>query len=80
LAFAVSLNNEAAKVGDKLIDLIRLFLPPCRDVTVEWVSGLQAPQINRRRKASREVNVHTVRAKHVGNSRYLMEIICAEDL
>src|SRR6266404_2161683 len=40
LAFAVSLNDEAAKVWDEMIDFISLFLPPSRDFGIERVCSL----------------------------------------
>ena len=72
LALAVSLNQEATKIRNGLVNLIRLFLPPGCDFPVERISGLQATQFDGRRKARREINMHAIRAEGVGNGCDLM--------
>src|SRR5450755_4476775 len=41
-AFAVGLDDEAAEVGNELIDLVRLGLPPANDIGVERIEGVEA--------------------------------------
>ena len=72
LALAVSLNQEATKIRNDLVNLIRLFLPPRCDFLVERISGLQATQFDRRRKPRREINMYAIRSERVGNGGDLM--------
>src|ERR1051326_1770593 len=48
LAFAVCFDEKPAEVGNQLVDLIRLLLPPLNHGPVEWIGSWEMIQLHRR--------------------------------
>src|SRR3546814_10943245 len=42
LAFRIGLDEEAAEIGNRGVDLVGLGAPPCGDVRIERIGGRQA--------------------------------------
>ena len=56
LAFGIGLDQEAAEIGDRAVDLVGLRLPPGAHRGIERIGGLQPAQLDRRGEARREID------------------------
>ena len=71
LSFRVGLHEEAAKVGNQLVDFLCLALPPALHVAVERVGGLCSAESLGRTEVHRQIDLDAPGAQQVGNRLYL---------
>jgi hypothetical protein len=69
LALGVGLDEEAAEVGDVVVDLVDLRLPPGAHGGIERIGGLESAQLDGRAEARGQVHAHPVGAKDCRQSR-----------
>ncbi len=74
LALRIGLHQEAAEVGDRAIDLVRLGLPPGLHRRVGRVGGLQPPDLDGRREPRRQIDLHPIGPEHIGERRGPLQI------
>ncbi len=72
-AFGVGLDDEAAEVGNQLVDLIYLLLPPRRDLRVYGIEGCEAADDLRAGEIDGERHAHSPWAECVCDARQLMQ-------
>ena len=66
-ALGVGLHKEAAKVGNQLVDLVHLILPPTDDISIERIGSLQSTNLDGRCEIDGEVDTDAIGAQLVGN-------------
>jgi hypothetical protein len=66
LPLAVGLDEEAAEVGDRAVDLVGLALPPRGDARVGGIRGGKPAQELRRREVRGQVDAEVVGPEGVG--------------
>ena len=74
LALAVRLHQEAAEIGDRLVDFVGLGLPPGGNRRVERIGAFQAIQFHRRSPFDRQIDLDAIGAEQVGQRRRLGDI------
>jgi hypothetical protein len=74
LALRIGLHQEAAEIGNGLVDLVGFGLPEGADGRVQRVGGLQAADLDRGREPGRQIDLDAVRPEHVGQGRGLGDI------
>src|SRR5574344_1152573 len=74
LTLRVSLHKEASEVGNNLINLLSLVLPPLCHLRIERVGGLQSSKSHRRCKIHRQIGLNAIGTKNVGNGFHLIYI------
>ena len=72
-AFGVGLDDEAAEVGDQLVDLIDLLLPPGGDARIDGIEGWEAADDLRAGEIDGERHAHSPRAECVCDAREFMQ-------
>ena len=80
LPLAVGLYQEAAEVGDRLVDFLCLLLPPTLYTRIQRVGGLQIPKRLGRAEVDGQVNLDAPGAQDVGNFLYLLYIYACKYL
>src|SRR5262249_57901716 len=73
------IQNEAAKIGDRSIDLIDFRFPPCIDGGIERIKSVESAERLRASEVHGDSYFHTPRPKHVGNADDLRQHIGTED-
>ena len=66
LSLAIGLDQEAAKIGDRRVDLVGLGLPPGGNGRIERIGGLQPIQFHRRVPFDRQIDLDAIGAEHIG--------------
>ena len=80
LSLAVGLDQEAAEVGNELIDLLGLALPPLSHLRVERVGSLGVAQCHGACEVDAQEDADAIGPKDVGNRLHLLQIVGGEDL
>ena len=78
LTLGVGLHEEAAEVGDHLVDLLHLVLPPTDDLGVERIGCLQTAYLDGRGEVDGEIDADAVGTQLVGNGLRLLQTLCGE--
>ncbi len=74
LTFGVGFDQEAAEVGDGLVDLIRLGAPPGPYGRVEWIGCLQAADLHGRAESRAHVNANSIGPEHIRKRCRLLNV------
>ncbi len=80
LPFGVGLDEEAAEVGDRRVDLVRLVLPPLLDARVERVGGGESAEEDRAGEVHRHVHRDAPLAQDAGEGCELGQHLGGDEL
>ena len=79
LPLGVGLDDKAAEVRNRPIDLVGLRRPPGTDARVQGIGRGQSPNLDRRAEPGSQIHLDAVGAKDSGDSRDLHEVCRSED-
>src|SRR5213075_1508813 len=80
LSLGVGLDDEAAEVRNRAVDLVGLRSPPRAHSLVARIGRLGGAELERRTEAGREVDLDAVRTKYARQRGDLDEVLRREDL
>ncbi len=75
LAFGVGLDNEAAEIGDRAVDLSRFGTPPCLDRRVERIRRIEFADLHRGTEAGGQIGGDAVGPQDPGQGGHLRQVL-----
>ncbi len=80
LTFGVGLDKETSEVGNQLVYFIGFGFPPCCNLGLQRVGGLQAAKLHGCGKIGRQIYFYTIGTEHIGNLGNLGKVLGAQYL
>src|SRR5664279_31359 len=80
LSLGVRLHDNAAEIRNLPVDLVELLFPPCNNLWIERIEGVQSTRVLWHAEVHRYPQLHAVRSKHISNACELWNEIRVENV
>src|SRR3974377_739748 len=80
LTLGIRLHDHAAEIGNLLVNLVELLLPPLRHFRIERIEGAEPSDLLRHADIHSYAQLHAIWPKHIGDASKLWNKIRVEDV